>query len=580
LWIIASFAAFCFAGDGVGTKAEQVKPEFEARQIDLLTRVFPDRSPDERIYTEPIHVPRGAKACFQFVVKSDMPVSCSFILDAIRGRRGQTLLVEPHVYRVLTIHVEGNSQGCMKTYPSSACSPERFASYIVRKAPFDMAEVLEETETLDLKAGVYHSVLIEIPVTDSARPDEYEGTLQFKAGSNSTVVPFKFIVHKTKIAGYSLDSNHWLWSTPSNLALGVNCKYYSEQHWQLIEHAGRLLKDYGNNYIMTPLVGSMPNQGLDVPLVQTYVTGYRKYEFDFSRFERWCNLFFSLGYNKIEGAHVSAGGPLLVNAIDKKANKEIVLFKSSSDVQEYFAFLDVFFQELHKVLQKNRWTTRYVQHLMDEPAANKVDEYLALNHVFRNAMPGVDNIEAILNKVYLPYVDIPALHIQLMDEKQGLISPIIKNGNSIWFYQSCNPVPPYANRWLDLDLSNNRLYPWLAYLLNADGYLFWAANGYRGADPYTSSIGPLPSGSQNPGHPVGDNWLFYPGPDGLRGSMRAVAFRDGLVDHTLLKMLQKKNPKSADTIMKVIAKSVTDFERRPHIYHESRKKILSEIENH
>ena len=104
----------------------------------------------------------------------------------------------------------------------------------------------------------------------------------------------------------------------------------------------------------------------------------------------------------------------------------------------------------------------------------------------------------------------------------------------MWLYHCCSPYPPFPNRHLDERLSDSRLYPWLAHLLDADGYLYWGANILRGADPYATSVGPLPNGSQDPGHPPGDNWTFYPGPDGLRPSMRMVAFREGLEDHSLV----------------------------------------------
>jgi hypothetical protein len=86
----------------------------------------------------------------------------------------------------------------------------------------------------------------------------------------------------------------------------------------------------------------------------------------------------------------------------------------------------------------------------------------------------------------------------------------------------------------------------------------------------------MPNGSQNPGHPAGDNWMFYPGPDGLLSSMRMIAFRDGMIDHTLLKMLEAKNRKKADEIMNLIARTALDYESKPAVYHKTRK-ILLEI---
>ena len=144
----------------------------------------------------------------------------------------------------------------------------------------------------------------------------------------------------------------------------------------------------------------------------------------------------------------------------------------------------------------------------------------------------------------------------------------------MWLYHCCSPYPPYPNRHLDERLADSRLYPWLAYLLQAEGYLYWGANVYRGADPYTGSIGPLPNGSQDPGHPPGDNWFFYPGPDGLRASMRMVAFRDGIHDHVLLAMLADRDRQAADEIMQSIARTVKDYEKEPPAYHRARQALL------
>ena len=152
-----------------------------------------------------------------------------------------------------------------------------------------------------------------------------------------------------------------------------------------------------------------------------------------------------------------------------------------------------------------------------------------------------------------------------------------RQGKPTWFYNFCKPYPPHPNRWFDLPLTNSRLYPLLAYKYNAGGYLFWAANLYRGADPYKGSIGPVGYGATY-GHPPGDNWLFYPGPDGLRGSMRMLVFRDGLLDHALLMKLAEKDRDKADEIVNRIVRSLTDYETNPLAFHKARKDLLEALE--
>lgn len=108
------------------------------------------------------------------------------------------------------------------------------------------------------------------------------------------------------------------------------------------------------------------------------------------------------------------------------------------------------------------------------------------------------------------------------------------------------------NRHLDRMLIENRLWPLLCVKLNRHGYLNWAANIYRGANEYTSSIGPLPDGSQNPGHPPGDAWFFYRGPNGLRTGLRMLNFRDGMIDATLMEMLRKKKPERIQPLLEAV----------------------------
>jgi hypothetical protein len=372
-----------------------------------------------------------------------------------------------------------------------------------------------------------------------------------------------------------------LWPRPENLTSEIPPEWWSERHWKLLEQAGRTLRNYGDNYIKTPLIGGSVD---DVSLVQIFVDKKGLYEFDFSRFDKWVELFLKVGYEKIEGSHLGPGHdltPLTVNATEKSSGKSKVLFTPASPLDEWLDFLDIFYGHLFAHLQEKGWADIYVQHLMDEP--HKVKEYARMEKGFRTNMPGIPNMDAIQNIAYSDYVDVQVFNLQTIVKNQETVKKRKQQGKAVWHYQCCSPYPPYPNRWLDRALFNSRLYPWLGYILHSEGYLFWAANGYRGADPYKSSIGPLPAGvagpepSQNPGHPVGDNWLYYPGPEGLRGSMRTVAFREGLTDHTLLTMLAEKDPARADSIMNKIARSTKDYSSDPVDYHAARKDLLEAL---
>jgi len=219
---------------------------------------------------------------------------------------------------------------------------------------------------------------------------------------------------------------------------------------------------------------------------------------------------------------------------------------------------------------------------MDEPSsyANLDSGY----QIVKTAMPTIETLDAIHSwgqepAGFSPNTDIFIFYIDLLSQNQTLAQQRLSEGKKNWLYLFCKPYPPMPNMHLDSYLACSRLYPLLCYKYNATGMIHWAANRYRGANPYLSSIGPVPSGSQNPGHPPGDNWLYYPDSNGLIGSIRMLNFRDGMIDHYLITLLSLQDKPKADAILLEIVRSLSDVERQnTRKYHETRQKILEALD--
>ena len=60
--------------------------------------------------------------------------------------------------------------------------------------------------------------------------------------------------------------------------------------------------------------------------------------------------------------------------------------------------------------------------------------------------------------------------------------------------------------------------------------------------------------------------------------MRIVAFRSGMIDHTLLTMLAKKNGKLAEEIVREVVPSVAEYQTEPAVYHRARRRILAALD--
>jgi len=539
-------------------------------QVDTLERVFPDVFPEPMEYEVPISVPRGGKVAFQFAVLSQEDAVCEMSVSSIRKTDGTSFSGTAKLYELLPVHVEANNNGGSRTSVDSKPPAEWMESFI-RKAPFDVAEVLVEADELQLKKDYYHAILVDVSVPSDARQGQYTGYFRLKTESESIETPFSFLVHKTIVpAEPLLEFTYWLQPAPENLTSEEPPEWWSERHWKLLGNAGRQLRAFGQSSILTTLIN------YEYPLIQTIRQEDGSYDFDYTRFDRWVEMFLNLGFKNINGRHISSLHWMGVFVLDKKTGKRQRL--PSKDREALLNLIPIFYKSFYKHLEEKGWTKLYIQHIMDEPSDEEL--YRELTKLARKYMPGIRTMDAINSRpaVYSSLVDIQVFALSILAKEQKLANQRRTQGKSVWLYHCCSPYPPYPNRHLDERLTNSRLYPWLAYLLKAEGYLNWGANVYRGADPYKTSIGPVPGGSQNPGHPPGDNWFFYPGPDGLRGSMRMVAFRAGLLDHTLLKMLAKKDQARADEIMQKIARTVVNYEKDPQAYHRARKSLLTALD--
>lgn len=544
--------------------------------VDIHERLFPDQTPVPSL-PPVIHVPRGAPAMFQFAIHADEAGLASLSVSKIsRGSFTRKFAGEIKVHGLILVHVEGNTQGSLTNRPGGKV-PDGWMKHLVRAAPFDTLEVLKESREFRLEPKKTQGALLEISIPANTPPGEYQGHFIIQRTNDSARAEFRFQVHETTLPStHSLHSVHWLWPEPHNLTRENIPEWWSDRHWQLLENSGRQLRRFGDDTLYTPLVNYRE------PLIQINAREDGAYDFDYARFDRWMEMFSKLGYRHFAGHHilnlplVHSGG---VFVRDAKNGQTKPLF-TAKQREEWLNFLPTFYKNLHAHLAAKGWTQRFLLHQYDEPQDAAL--YQRLSELARQHLPGVQTLDAINSRrqdVFSPLVDAQVFNLPGLNRYQEMARARTDRGQSSWLYHCTSPYPPHPNRHLDSFLFESRLYPWLCFKLGAQGYLFWGANIYRGADEYKSSLGPFPNGSQNPGHPPGDNWYFYRSPNGLIPSMRMVSFREGVIDHTLLTLLAKRNPEKANEFAQRIARTITDFEREPSSYHRMRMDLLIALES-
>jgi hypothetical protein len=505
-------------------------------------------------------------------------VEADISVDSITDEYGRSADFPVSLYHVKHIPVEANNNGGINTTISSR-PPQIWMEHIIKQAPFRIAEVLVPAESFLLRennmhALMYQGILADVEVPANARPGLYTGELVLDTGEEQKRQTFSFRVHKTQAPPRPLLNNvYWFKADPANLTTGTKPALWSDEHWQLIENSARTLHDYGQNTMSVSLIS---HRDETINFIKTIRNADGSFDFDFTMFDKWIETFRRCGFNRFQGECAFGGhngSALNVKAIDKRTGNEIDLFTTASDFDQWLDFMAVFYRHLYAHLKDKGWDKYYVQGVIDEPT--NMERYKKAYALTKKMMPTIRTKDACGNIDYSDYIDIQVFNMSLFKESyQQVARQRREQGKGVWFYHCASPYPPYPNRHLDDPLACSRLFPWLTFTLNADGYLFWAANNYRTADPYKSSIGPLPGGIVNPGHPPGDDWMYYPGPEGLLGSMRLLAFREGLVDYDLLSMIAEKDREKADRLAERIIRTPVNYEKDPAQYRRLRKEML------
>lgn len=572
-----------------------ISQEIKVTPVSAMERIYPDRIPEAQPPAIE-EVPRGGRAVFQFAVQ---PVQRSgtlaFAVTQPKTESGVKLDGQARVQALRDVLVEANGSGCSKTQAGKVPSQETLA-YCVRQAPFMVYEVITNVTEVALDGREVHAAAVRVDVGRDAEPGLYTGTLRVNQ-DNGTAGKASFSFHVSPVTlpeKRVFDSVHWLWAQPENLTAGKMPAWWSEEHWKLLAAAGATLHDYGDSVLYTPLfIG-------EHPLISVTSAGDGKWDFDFTRFDRWMETFRKVGYEKFIGYHVAGGNhpkppgskPYDMVMVTDPATGTASRLDLTMD-QYVGNFLPQFFTRLNERLDARGWKQGYIQAITDEPLAEAVPAYTRVKEVIQKYLPGVGTTDALHRSFdkYSALSDYPAFWFGYvyLPQWKDMAGKRRAEGKTSWIYHACSPGPPHPNRHLDDPLVLCRIMPWIADYCKATGLLHWGANGYRGANPYITSVGPLPDGSTTPGHPPGDNWMFYPTPDGLVGSLRMAALQQGIQDFELLTQLRAKNPEAADRIAKKIVSAMvldytnkniqSEFSRDPADYQQARRDLLEELAN-
>ena len=448
-------------------------------------------------------------------------------------------------------------------------------------APNPMPDPFWEETTIPVKVGTYsildnsvyiayrsQPVWIEIAVPRTAEAGDYEGSLTVTGGTKPVELPVVLHVWNFDVP----DERHLSIVTWWNLhARGFEkVEPYSKQYWERLKQFCEFVIEHRQTD-----AGVVP-----ITIIEEKGGNSQDYTYDTGNLERYAEIAFAAGIRQI---HLHSLGKL--SESDRISGVgHGVLDRSRHVVHREDAFRRL--PALEELMKRRGWEGKFLVNISDEPFMHHEESYAEVVDLVHKKAPNVRIAEAV-EAEYLGKLDIYCPKINHLDMWYPTYKQHQANGAELWFYTSRIPIGRYPNRFVDCSLLKMRVQFWVHYLYGLDGYLFWALNSFYTDNPFTQeAIG------RN--SPLGNPAIAYPGKNGLIGSLRFSAQRDGIEDYEYMWVLEDKLRKIKNEIGKEafwldprqrplelchrVIWSFHDYTRDPDVMLDTRRVIAEEIE--
>lgn len=493
-------------------------------------------SSNEWIYPD-TDVKLGKKEITLFAAKNSF-ACVQILLSGIK--RDASLLWEsesleaPEYNRLLSVYVEKNT-GERGFTVEQGTNPD----YVTRKAPFwvfDAFEPITDNTVKTPEKGEVSALYLRWQ-TKTLSAGNYNGSLT--VGSERIEV-------KLEVSAVEVPETETLrltnWYSLENMAKFHGADEWSEKHWEQMKKYGKIMREARQTDFIVPFC------------LVSYIKIENGYVFDFSRTERFINMYLGLGFSYIE-----AETPIFrecwdfntfvitLNGVNYPALSETALEFLTDYFRSWYAFLD-----------NNGWLKITEQHIADEPHDGCAAEYAVLAEKIKTLMPNIPIIEAVeVPNVY--GVDILVPKNNSYTEQQAEYEGKRAEGKTLWYYTCCCPGGKYLNRLLDEELLRTRYLHWANKLYNMNGYLHWGLNQYGVTDdPFGGHAGVIKT-LNTTALPCGDSHIVYPLGEKVLKSVRFEMMRAGVEDYELLTLLSKANPQVAEEVLRSVIRSFTDY---------------------
>ncbi len=446
---------------------------------------------------------------------------------------------------------------------------------LARSAPARFPDWLSETRSCTLGKGSCKAVYFTIRVPRATEPGQYRANITIRSGISSASLPLVLTVYPLVLP----DERHLMVTEWFSTHQFKRWHGIDPANWQ---QYARMLRVYAEN--MADHRQNVFQISLD--LVRSTLIAEGKLHCDFSRFDRWAQVFWDTGrMDLMETGFVAQHGK------GGWSSREIGF--RDFDVQEATTggskrlsgreFLPQFLPALVDHLRQKQWLNKTIFHICDEPADHNVMAWREASGFVYRCAPELRRVDAIETPHCLNCLEIWVPKLDHLFTWHNAYEEARRQGNELWFYTvGIFQGGSLPNKTVDVPLIESRLLHWLNYRYGLKGYLHWGFNAWTD-DPVNE-----------PGEHRGDGWHVYPKKDGLLNSLRWEQMRSGIQDYECLWLLEGKIARMRATLSSRVAamiepsrrsveiasqvvRTFSDFTRDPSVLYAAKRQAIEEI---
>jgi len=400
-----------------------------------------------------------------------------------------------------------------------------------------------ELNRLPLIPGTWQSIWIDFHVTSESQAGLHPIIISIEGNDGTELATVETTIEVIPVELPPLEIPHTKWFHVDCLANYYDVEVFSEEHWGIIENFASCAVEHGINTLLTPihtppLDTEIGGERLTVQLIDVSIRGY-KYDFDFTKLERWVEMCKRVGVKYFEIAHLftqwgAKHAPKIMGTRDGKYTR-FFGWETDATGPEYTNYLK---QMLPALINKlNEWgiSENTIFHISDEPSTENLENYMAARNIVSEILSGFKVIDALSDYTFYEKGVVPLPIPSVSD-----IEPFIEaNIPELWCYFCCAQSYNVPNHFFMQPSYRNRILGVLMYKFNIKGFLHWGYNFYNSVHS-VYPINPFHVTDADGAFPSGDPYVVYPGEDGKPlASLRLMVNQEAFNDYSALMLLEK-----------------------------------------